>query len=317
MNLAAGEEVVEVMIASKTFGEVHPGAMELEQLELAVKKNNQGAMEAEMKVAYSKGVSVYNFPDLDENTLRRAKLAFLTFAQVTKQPGVFREYNFKDCRDQEEMRYRMLLIPEYSAVSSMPGSKVVSLNEIKKSLQCPVCKGAMYDQKCRDCGTEFYKEKGLRYYKSERASYYPMGKNGQQDTEIFLCKVDYINTVSSYMNTHFTYIRELPIYLGAAYILTPPKKPIECNVVLNKPWKVKVREDIFPDCYKHRPFSFSDLETIRDNGAQFFQGTGTEPCLTISFNVSDYTCLEEIGSHVNYLLGIYNSYIDEYCKTIQ
>ncbi|KNZ69311.1 hypothetical protein Tfer_2108 [Thermincola ferriacetica] len=316
VNLATGEKVVEVIIASKAFGEINPGPLGLEQLELAVKKTRQGRMEAEMKVAYNNGVSIYHFPDLNEDSLRRARLAFLTFARATNQPGVFREYNFRDCRDEEEMRYRLLLIPEYRAVSSVPGSKVISFQEIKKILQCPVCKGEIHAEKCAECGTELYREKGLRYYKSERAAYYPIGKDGRPDTEIFLCKVDYINTVSGYLYTHFTYIRELPIYLGAVYILTPPVKPVECNVVLNKPWQVKVREDIFTTRYKCRPFSFNDLEILHDNGAQLFQGTGTEPYFVISFRAKDYTCLEEIGSHVNNLLSIYNSYIDQYPTTV-
>ncbi len=318
MNLAKGEKVEKVIIASKAFGEINPGFTGLQQLELVVKRNQYGALDAEMKFGFDKGASVYKFPNVNEKGLEQIRLTLDLFAKTTNQPGVFREYDFSDCRNEEEMRFRYLLIPEYRAVTEMPRQKVVSLEDIKQLLHCPVCSSKIISSspRCPSCGAFSYKDKGRRYFESDRASFFPLLRHGGTEATIHLCRIDYINIASRYLHTHITYVEELPIYLGAVYTFTPPEKPVEFNLILNKPRELHVTDELFCEPYRCRPIWPKDMEVLKQNGARVFCGTGTEPYLIVSFDVWDYTCLEEIGNHVNYILYKYNSCIKELESTM-
>lgn len=309
MNLAAGEKILQILVASKAFGEVNPGSMQIQQLELAVKLNRNGKIDAEMKIDYSRGTSLYNVSDINFKELEKTKLVFLTFARMTNQPGVFRNYDFSDCLSDEEMMFRLLAIPEYRAVSALPKDKLIYFNDIKKVFECPVCKCQISTagKKCPECGTLIYQEKGRRYYESEIASFFPLSG---PETEVHLLKVDYINIKSSYLYTHITYVQEPPIYLGGVYILMPQSKNVEFRVILNKPWGYKVSPEIFSAPYHCRLLQAEDLEMLSEHGSRLFFGSGTEPYFVVSFTVWDYACLEEVGSHVNHLLRQYNHYLE-------
>lgn len=318
MNLASGEKLVQVIVASSAFGEINPGQMDLRQLELVVKKDQTGSLAAEMKFSYKEGTAVYNFENVDEEGLGVIRSTLEVYARAANQPGVFREYNFSDCQDEDEMRFRFLLIPEYRAASRLPKDKVVSLEDARESLKCPVCGGQVVPSrsKCPECGAYTYKDGGLRYFESERASYFPLRRHGEKESTIHLCKIDYINIQSGYFYPHVTYVEELPIYLGAIYTFTPPAAPVEFNVILNKPSHLHVTDDIFTPPYRCRRLRINDLDVLRQYGVTVFRGTGTEPFFVVSFKVWDYTCLEEVGSHVNYILYKYNSLLEERAGTV-
>jgi len=313
LNLARGEKIFKVVIASKAFGEINPGYMGLQQLELAAKVAHSEQMEAEMKISTDKGAMLYKFSDLNEAGLRRVYTVLKSYARAMNQPGIFREYNFADCRDDEEMRFRYLLIPEYRAVTALSGKKTVTLSDVKQALKCPVCRREIRptQQQCSQCGAYSYKGGGRRYFESQRASYFPRGENGEQDPKMHLCKVDFINVQSKYLCTHVTCVAELPIYLGCVYTVTPPVKPVNFHVVLNKPEGVDVSSSILPSIYDTRYINSQDLELLRTHDAKMFCGSDTVPYLHVSFPVWDYTSLEEVGSHVNYILGRYNRYIEQ------
>lgn len=318
MNLAQGEKLVQVVIASSAFGEINPGHMDLRQVELVVKEDRNGSMAAEMKFGYKEGTAFYNFQNLDEEGLEVIRNTLKAYAKAANQPGVFRVYSFDDCRDEEEMRFRFLLIPEYRAAATLPNNKVVSLENARESLKCPVCGSQVIlsRAKCPDCGAFTYRDGGRRYFESERASYFPLRRHGEQDPAIHLCKIDFINIKSGYFYPHVTYVEEMPIYLGAVYTFSPPVAPVEFRVILNKPSHLRVTENIFSAPYICRRVSINDMDILRQYGTVVFRGQGTEPFLVVSFNVWDYTCLEEIGSHVNYILYIYNSFLDEKAGTV-
>ncbi len=318
MKLAQGDKVVKVIIASKAFGEINPGYLGLQQLELVVKRNQNGILDAEMKFGFENGTSVYMFPNISEDGLKQIRFILDMYAKATNQPGIFREYDFTDCRNEEEMRFRFLLIPEYRAVTQIPREKVISLENVKQLLKCPICNAKILSsaQKCPNCGVFSYKDKGKRYFESERASFIPLLRHGEAEATIHLCKVDYINIKNRYLYTHITYIEELPVYLGAVYTFTPPAAPVEFNVILNKPRGLRVTQDLFSAPYRCRPVWPDDLEVLKQHGSQVFCGTGTEPSFIVSFGVWDYTCLEEIGSHVNYILYKYNSYLEGLENTV-
>ncbi len=312
MDLARGEKIFKVIIASKAFGEINPGFMGLQQLELAAKVARNEQMEAEMKISTDKGAMMYKFSDLNEAGLERAYTVLQSYARATNQPGIFREYSFSDCRDEEEMRFRYLLIPEYRAVTGYPGKKTVALDEVKQALKCPVCRSEIRpaQQQCPQCGAYSYKGGGRRYFESQRASYLPLRASNGKDPEMHLCKVDFINIRSKYLCTHVTCVAEPPIYLGCIYTVTPPVKPVSFNIVLNKPEGINVSNKVLPSVYDTRYVNSRDLELLREHNAKLFCGTGTVPYLHVSFPVWDYTSLEEVGSHVNYILGTYNRYIE-------
>lgn len=313
MNLTAGEKLVQVVIASSAFGEINPGYMDLRQVELVVKKDRAGNMAAEMKFGYKEGTAVYNFQNVNGEGLGAIRNTLKAYAKAANQPGIFREYNFDDCRDEEEMRLRFLMIPEYRAAARIPKDKVISLETARESLKCPVCGSqvVLSRSNCPECGAFTYRVGGRRYFESERASYFPLCRRGEQTPAVHLCKIDFINIKSHYIYPHVTYVEEMPAYLGAVYTFTPPAAPVEFSVILNKPSYLHVTEDILPAPYRCRRVSINDLEILRQYGSVVFRGTGTEPFLVVSFQVWDYTCLEEIGSHVNYILYKYNSLLEE------
>lgn|GEM_PF-5439444 len=314
MNLNRGDRLVQVMIASKGFGEINPGGVGLQQLELAAKRNLDGTLEAEIKIGCHNGTRLYKFPGLDEKGLQRVRMTLKMYASVTNQPGVFREYDFTDCRNEEEMRYRYLLIPEYRAVTSFPKQKVVSIREARDALRCPVCGAGNLPstQKCPDCGALSYKDGNARCFESSAASFFPLRLDGEKKATVNLCKIDYVNCKNGYLHTHITYIEESPVYLGVIYTIAPPVSPVEFNVVLNKPCGLGMGNDInvFPRPYRCRKATSEELGILEEQGVQLFCGTGTEPHLLVSFPVWDYACLEEVASHVNYLLYIYNGLIE-------
>jgi len=313
MNLNEGEKLVKVVIASSAFGEINPGQMELRQVELVIKKDRTGNMAAEMIFGYKEGAAVYNFQNIDHEGLVVIRNTLDAYARAANQPGVFREYNFDDCRDEEEMRFRFLLIPEYRAAARLPKDKVISLETARESLKCPVCGSqvVLSRSKCPECGAFTYRDGGRRYFESERASYFPLRRNGNQEPIIHLCKIDFINIKSGYIYPHITYVEEMPVYLGAVYTFTPPAAPVEFSVILNKPSHLHITQDILSAPYRCRRVSINDLDILKQYGTVVFRGTGTEPFLVVSFRVWDYTCLEEIGSHVNFILYKYNSLLDE------
>lgn len=314
MNLVKGEQVVQVLIASKSFGEINPDNTGLQQLELFVKKNQKGSMDAEMRIGYETGTLTYSFSDIGNEDLPKIRSTLDMYSRVTNQPGVFREYDFSDCRDDEEMWFRILSIPEYRAQTKLPRDKVISLENVKDTLKCPICghQVSSVKQKCVNCGIYTYKGDGNRYFESERASFNPVFRHGEKDASVHICKIDYINKKSHYSQPHITYLEEMPAYLGAIYTFTPPTKPAVFYVVLNKPRWFNLTEDLYSTPYQCRKVDFNDLESLKENGATVFCGTGTEPNLLVSFEVCDYTCLEEIGSHINFILYKYNSHIEKF-----
>lgn len=317
MNLAQGEKLVQVLIANKAFGEINPGTSGLSHLELVVKLSENGKLQAEMKLGYETGALAYSFPDLDTEGLRRIRSTLEMYSRITNQPGVFREYDFGDCQNDEEMRYRMLSIPEYRAVAKIPRNKVVSLEQVKDSFKCPVCKSPMptAGKKCQSCGAFCYKDGGKRYFESETASFFPLMRHGEAEAQMHLCRIDYINAESKSAYPHITYIEEFPYYLGAVYTFTPPAKNLVFNVILNKPKGIFLTDDFLAFPYRTARVRLNDLKILNENGCQLFKGTGTQPFMIVSFPVWDYACLEEIGSHVNYILYKYNCLIEEKERT--
>lgn len=313
MNLSQGEKLLEVMVANSAFGELIPGPMGLEQLELAVKQTLNGSVEAEMRIGYRKGSVAYLFPELDESGVERVKSMLRAYARSANQPGIFRNYEFSDCRSDQEMRFRILLIPEYRAVKMLPKEKVVPFKEIEKICRCPVCEIIVprSSAKCPECGALIYKENGRRYIESQGASFFPLRRDGAQEATLHLCKVDYVHAQRDVLTTHITYVEELPVYLGAVYTYIPPTKPGTFWAILNIPVELDLPGDFLPPQYEARRVDPAELKLLNYRGVRLFCGSGTEPSLAVLFRVWDYTNMDEIGNHVNFILMKYNDRIQE------
>lgn len=319
MNLGSGEKILEIMIASTAYGEIFPGPMRLRHVELLVKKNTAGSIEAELSINSENGTAVYKFSDIVEDSLKKIKSTVSVFAGIANQRAVFRYYDFRDCRDEREMMYRCLLIPEYRAVKSLPKQKLVSLSDVKEVLRCPVCNAAGEPgrNKCPSCGAVKRNEKGRRYTESEGASFLPVPGEGEQDFVVHLCKVHYVNFQQNFLRTHFSYLEAAPDYLEAIFTEVPPVKPTDFHVVLKKPAGIEEITGIFPDQYRIAAPGPRELRLLDELGVP---GTGIAEAgshLIVTFQVWDYTNPDEISSQINFVVMKYNDWLVQPGHVIQ